>query len=210
MWNKTGLLSPITSGSQLSELFIESESDWHLAQSETSCVVDTLPFLGSLRGGFANQVPPKIIGLQLVTCRKVSLRLCLFKPALRYVIYVPLSFLVHPPQACPGSQCMCVHEERYWLQFLKTIWNYETLLFGNISKIRDILFEHYVILHHLPANQGTACFQVGFAAHNHYLDDDYLGDIYTEGFVKIEIIYKTNRCFEDNIMEQIVEIEIIT
>ena len=119
MWNKTGLLSPITSGSQLSELFIESESDWHLAQSETSCVVDTLPFLGSLRGGSANQVPPTIIGLQLVTCRKVSLRLCLFKLALRYVIYVPVFFLVHPPKACPGSQCMCVHEERYWLQFLK-------------------------------------------------------------------------------------------
>ena len=57
--------------------------------------------------------------LQLVTFHKVSLRLCLFKLALRYVIYVPVFFLVHPPKACPGSQCMCVHEERYWLQFLK-------------------------------------------------------------------------------------------
>ena len=56
----------------------------------------------------------------------------------------------------------------------KTFENCETIAFDNISNMWDILFEHFWSLHHLPANQGTACLQVGFAAHNHYLDEESL------------------------------------
>ena len=129
MWNKTGLLSPITSGSQLSELFIESESDWHLQVKEweaPGAEWDQLycwhsAILGELEGRLCQPSPTynhwsTTYDMPQSLFEIVSLQLSI---TLRYVIYVPVFFLVHPPQACPGSQWMCVHEERYWLQFLK-------------------------------------------------------------------------------------------
>ena len=141
MWNKTGLLSPITSGSQLSELFIESESDWHLQVKEweaPGAEWDQLycwhsAILGELEGRLCQPSPTynhwsttydmpqslfEIVFLQTsITLRKF--RTCL----------LPCS----PSKGLPRFPVHVCARGEILAPIPKTFGNYEKIVFDNIS-----------------------------------------------------------------------------
>ena len=170
MWNKTGLHSPISSGSQISELFIESErviDTWRRVRPVVLLTLchswgawgEALPIKSHLKSLVYN-MPQRIFEIVVLQTIITShnLRTC----------FLPCS----PSKGLPRFPVHVCARGKILAPIPKTFVNCETIVFDNISNMGDILFEHFWTLHHLPANQGTACLQVGFAAHNHYLDEE--------------------------------------